>query len=117
MTVKEILQEYKGQEIKLVAKTSFVFCGKVGDDIESIIDMISNMYFKSLVDYKNWLEEYLDPINFEYKWAERINKAIEFEKKKEGKKRTKEEVIKYWLKKKIMLMFIIVKGCPQQIKK
>ena len=100
MTVKKILQEYKGQEIKLGAKTSFVFCGKVGDDIESIIDMISNIYFKSLVDYKNWLEEYLDPINFEYKWAERINKAIELEKKKEGKKRTKEEIIKYWLKKK-----------------
>ena len=91
MTVKEILQEYKGQEIKLGAKTSFVFCGKVGDDIESIIDMISNIYFKSLVDYKNWLEEYLDPINFENKWDEKINKANELEKRKKVRKEQKKK--------------------------
>ena len=95
MTVREILKEYKGKEIKLGAN-SFVFCEVVSDDIENIINEISNNYYQNMLKNKIWLEEYLEPTNFDRRWANNYKMVC----KQYKDIRTKKEIKEHWLKKK-----------------
>lgn len=95
MIVREILKEYKGKDIKLGAN-SFVFCDVVSDDIENIINDISNNYYQNMLKNKSWLEEYLDPTNFERRWTNNYKMVC----KQYKDIRTKKEIKEHWLKKK-----------------
>lgn len=95
MTVREILKEYKGKDIKLGAN-SFVFCDVVSDDIENIINEISNNYYQNMLKNKSWLEEYLEPTNFDRRWANNYKMVC----KQYKDIRTKKEIKEHWLKKK-----------------
>ena len=92
MTVKEVIEEYQGKEIKIGGGTGFIWCGLVDDITPKLIDYLSNEEYKRLIDLKEGYEYHLE--HFEELWEKRFeNNEINKQQKKKYKspKAMKEE--------------------------
>lgn len=79
MTLKEAIEERKGQKVKIGSGNGFIFCGEITDDLPVLIDKLSEEEYSRITDRLKKLNNYLS--RFEHFWNWKLeNKMDEFYK-------------------------------------
>ena len=74
MLVKEILEKNKGKYIKLGGKLGFIFCSKVDENTEKVVDEASKAElkrYKKMLKNAKWRDE-----NFTERWKKRTEREL-----------------------------------------
>ena len=98
MTLKEQLDLFRGKEVKIGFKSQFVYCGICDENIENILNEVSEKEHNNLITLTNIYSYELE--NFDLLWKTRIEKTLNrIEAIKENKEKIANERYGRTLKK------------------